>query len=108
MKMGVISIRDMLKAMKSDAVFSMRVVQYDAQRKKGGKVVEYREAVQLNAKGRAARGYTPDEAKKARAAKHRDRYTRNIAICADGHPTSMIRKIHPALVLEFNNKKVVP
>ena len=40
--------------------------------------------------------------------RHRRWYTRNICLLQNGVLTSIIRKIHPPLILEFNGQIVVP
>ena len=104
--------------MDSGATFSMKVVAYDRRRKKGGEIIEYSEA-ELARKNKeielvlGQRAMTPIEVKKqqllaSRDPHHKKWYTRNIRVLQNGHPTSLIKKIHPPLVLEFNGQKVVP
>lgn len=116
-----ITERDMLEYMETGKPFSLTFVTYDRKRKTGGKPQRYAEAILVQPKKEAAaaarRSLTPAE---ARAAEHRERnerradpnhrswYTRNIRILQDGQATTIVRKIHPPLVLEFNKKRVVP
>jgi len=103
--------------MESGAPFSIQVITYDARRKEGGKVVEYGEAVLLSAEekesliGRPKTQIEDWAERKAtarrKAPKHRKWYTRNIRVLQDGHPTSIVRKIHPPLVTLFNQQIVV-
>jgi hypothetical protein len=39
---------------------------------------------------------------------HQPNYTRNVRLTSAGTPTSIIKKIHPPLLIEFNGKIVVP
>lgn len=115
--MDSITVKDMLLEMETGAPFSCTVVSYDARRKEGGKVVEYTEAQLLatepkpNAAGRPLTQVEEWTERKANASRkapgHRKWYTRNIRVLQNGHPTSIIRKIHPPLVVLFNQKIVV-
>lgn len=109
----IITIREMLDYMQVGGVFSLTVVSYDRKRKRGGQVKQYAEARLLGAeenKPKRSRKATLLEAR-ALAPKHPDHlgnYTRNIRLMQNGADTSLIRKIHPPLVVTFNNKTVVP
>ena len=113
---AVISTKQMLATMEEGQPFSMVVVTYDRKRKKGGQIKEYPEAilVQADQKQQTNRPLTAIEAKVDRLTQikknphHHSHYTRNIQLLQDGHPTSLIKKIHPPLVLEFNGQKVMP
>lgn len=115
--MDQITVKDMLLEMETGAPFSMTVVSYNAKHKEGGKVIEYGEAVLLSTEKKpttAGRPLTPHEelgyrkeAAKRKAPNHRRWYTRNIRVLQNGHPTAIIRKIHPPLVILFNEKIVV-
>jgi len=115
--MDQITVKDMLLEMESGAPFSMTVVSYNARHKEGGKVIEYAEAVLLSTQpreGAAGRGATQveewqgrKEAAKRKAPNHRKWYTRNIRVLQNGHPTAIVRKVHPPLVILFNQKIVV-
>lgn len=116
--MEQITVKDMLSEMEAGLPFSMTVVSYNARHKEGGKVMQYGEAVLLAEQPReeaGASGRQPTqaeswaerkEAAKRKAPAHRKWYTRNIRVLQDGHPTSIIRKIHPPLVVIFNGKTV--
>lgn len=119
--MNIITIKEMLAHMEEGDVFSMKVVKYDRSRKKGGQIQEYNEA-KLHVKSEAEvvseainRPLTVVEKKmielkqlKQKKANHYENYTKNIVLCVNKFATSELRKIHPALVLEYNNKIVVP
>lgn len=101
--------------METGEVFSCKVVSYDRKRKKGGEIMEYAEAilVQNTKKESKARPKTLREQQVERlteikkAPNHREWYTRNIQLLQNGHPTSLIKKIHPPLIVEFNGDKEV-
>jgi hypothetical protein len=113
---GMITVKQALFNMKTGEVFSLRVVSYDRKRKKGGEIDEYHEAVLLREAEytdmKPARAMTPIEAMKTRLDRrdpnHQDFKTANIRILQNGHPTSLIKKIHLPLLVEFNGKTVVP
>lgn len=115
--MEIITIRQMLRAMETGAPFSCTVVSYDRRRRKGGQIIEYGEARLLREdeekQAAGARPLTKQEKlaaalKETKTPRHGKWYTRNIRILQDGHPTSLIKKIHPPLVVFFNHKQVVP
>jgi hypothetical protein len=119
--MDLISVKNCLQEMETGTVFSCKCVAFDRKRRTGGEVQEYHEAVLLQ------RGQTPEAptdraptaveqatqgffeiAEKTKAANHAAHYTRNIRLYCDGHPTEIVRKIHPPLLVEFQGKIVVP
>lgn len=110
-----ITVREMLAFMATGALFSLQGVTYNRRAKKGGgKIYEYPECMlaQATPGEKIDRPATHKEQSKQRVQKyapnHSMWYTRNIIICQNGHPTTMIRKIHPPLVVYFNGKIVVP
>ena len=103
--------------MESGQAFSLKVVAYNRQRKKGGDIKEYAEAILVRPTNEGEGNGRPptrlEQLRKELAAckrdpRHRKWYTRNIRILQNGFPTSIIRTIHPPLVIEFNGQKVVP
>lgn len=109
--------------MHSGEVFSLRVVSYDRRRKdKCGQVQEYREAVLVwgdggNDRARKKGERQPTALEKSlmtpiadisRNPEHGVHYTRNIRILMDGQKTEVMRKIHPALIIEFNGQTTTP
>ena len=115
---GMISIAKCLEIMHDGEVFSLKVVQYDRRRKdRRGQVLEIKQGKLVWGDGgseRVARqGERPltalekalvgaalgDTGKKPA---HQVNYTRNVRVYLDGNPTEVIRKIHPALIIEFN------
>jgi hypothetical protein len=90
-----------LKIIESGEIFSCKVVSFDAARKKGGEIKSYSQL--MTSKG------DPIEIKptKSVAQNHFNNSTRNCSVCADGQPTSMVRKIHIFLLLEVNGQKVM-
>jgi len=109
----MITTAEILAYMKSGKTFSMKVCSYDRSRKKGGKVREFPEAILTQAGPIASRPPTSIEKKQAELARirknphHRSHYTRNITILANGRKTSIVEKIHPPLILEFNGDSIV-
>jgi len=114
------TIKEMLAEFKTGNTFSLVCVSYNRKKKSGGKLITYEEAQLLQ---KAQRPEEPQRAATALEEKrtavqealavtknpsHREWYTRNIRILQDGVPTTIVRKIHPALVIKFNNQPVVP
>lgn len=120
----MITLRECLEAMHSGAVFSLRVVTFDRRRKdKCGKVVEYPQASLVwgdggNARSRKAlaeraptaleRALSGMDDMDKRDPNHARWYTRNIRLYQQGLPTEAIKKIHPALIIEFNGETTCP
>ena len=112
--------------MHSGAVFSLRVVSYDKRRRdRCGIVQEYREAVLVWGDGGKDRTIRKGEREQTalersligadvtqddwkRDPNHAAHYTRNIRVLVDGQPTELIKKIHPALIIEFNGQITTP
>jgi len=117
-----ITTRDMLREMEQGKHFSISRIKYDRSRKKGGEIEVIEEAILYtkkkadeNAAQQVGRSLTVVEEKKkelnelrSKKSNHKKWYSRNLIICQNGHPTSIIRKFHPPLVLEFNGLTVVP
>lgn len=109
---SMISIKKLLEYMESGQVFSMEVVAYDRTRKQGGQIKEYPEAVLVKREqaGQTERALTKMEmvntGARKKGANHKKHYTRNIRILQNGHPTGIIKKIHPPLILKFNDQTV--
>lgn len=109
----MITIKDMLKEMESGRVFSLSVVSYDHKRGTGGELINYPEAVLLTNKASQKTATRPPTRKEKleiaikKNPRHSHWYTRNIRICSNGVPTSIIKKIHPALVTLFNGEKII-
>jgi hypothetical protein len=118
----IISIRELLAHMEHGQPFSIEVVSYDRQKGTGGKIHIYEEAVLLTEATRGTYlGRELTESERSVSASVADQelivpknpnhyfnYTRNIRILQDGHPTNIIKKVHPPLILKFNGKTVTP
>jgi len=122
----MISIAKCLEVMHSGAVFGLRVVSYDKRRRdRCGIVQKYLEAVLVWGDGgkertirKGEREQTPLERSLIgadatqddwkRNPNHATHYTRNIRVLMDGQPTEVIKKIHPALIIEFNGLTTTP
>ena len=112
--MEQITVRDMIRYMESGAAFSLIYITFDDRRNKGGKVLAFREAMLLQHSPRQGeRQATTKEAKQEelknlRKDPHHGRwYTRNIRLLVNGFPSSVVKKIHPPLVVVFNHQIVV-
>ena len=117
--MEQITVKAMLAAMETGDPFSVVYVTHDRKRRKGGRIHRIPEAVLLQQDPNLAAGTfahrpaTPNERKimelneLRRAPHHQKWYTRNIRLLMNGYPTSEIRKLHPPLVILFNNLIVV-
>lgn len=117
----MLSTAEALKRLNTGAIVSITVISYDRTRKKGGQVLEYAEA-QLLQKNKQpvepARPMTKVEQQKARLREtdnmlkkdphHKANYTRNVRLMQDGQPTSIIKKIHPLLIIEMDGETVTP
>lgn len=119
----MLTIKKCLEIMHAGEVFSLKVVSYDRRRKdKTGQVQEYTEAHLVwgdggndRAKPQGERPQTDLERGMSGAVEidkrdphHGDWYTRNIRILQQGQRTEMVRKIHPALIIEFNGQPTCP
>lgn len=110
----------MLSQMETGNPFSARIVKYDRKRKKGGEVMDIKEARLLLPKkkekaekqlGRKLTGKEEEQWEADNASRipnHRKHYTRNIRLLADGVATNQVIKIHPPLVIKFNGEKTAP
>lgn len=103
----IISIKDATRHIDSGKPFTCTVVTYDASRGTGGKIIELEGVLARTVSDRPPTPYEQRDTD-AKAQNHYDNYTRNIALTTDGQRTAMLRKIHPPLLLTFNNKTVVP
>jgi len=120
----MITLRECLEVMHSGAVFSLRVVTFDRRRAaKCGKIIEYPEASLVWGDGgndrsrKAVAERAPTALERAlsgmddmdkRDPQHANWYTRNIRLHQQGAPTEAIKKIHPALIIEFNGEITCP
>jgi hypothetical protein len=118
---NIISIRDLLAHMEHGQPFSIEVVSYDRQKGTGGKIHTYEEAVllteatrdtflgrELTESERSVSAEIVPEPVVPKKPNHFLNYTRNIRILQDGHPTNIVKKVHPPLILKFNGKTVTP
>ena len=110
--MEVITIKEVLASMSTGNPFSLSYVTYDRSRKKGGQIKHVEEAELVMRQTIEGRPLTKKEASitaptKKKNPNHSENYTRNIRILQDGQATSLIKKIHPPLILTFNQLQVV-
>jgi len=105
-----ITIRQMLDEMKAGVICSLTVITYDRKRKSGGKIKHFPEMRLYEEGMELGRPLTEAEKKafrKKKAPRHGRHYTRNMVVMQNGTPTSIIRKIHPPLVMRYNGKIVL-
>ena len=100
--------------MKTGEPFSCVVVSYDKKRKTGGKIIHYGEAILYNAREQqaATRGQTRveelrEQLRNRRNPHHSKHFTRNIQLLINGHPVGDPVKLHPPLVVRFNDQSVI-
>lgn len=122
---GMITLAKCLEIMHSGEIFSLKVVGYDRRRKdKTGEVYEYPEAKLVWGDGGSDKlrpqGERPmTDVEKMLSAQpvadvvkrnpnHAYWYTRNIRLLVNGQPTAIIKKIHPALIIQFNGETTCP
>jgi hypothetical protein len=117
---GMISIAQCLERMHNGELFSLKCVSYDRRRKdRRGQVIEIKQGKLVWGDGGsdrvAAQGERPltELEKKLVNAKfdkivkkpaHQVNYTRNVRVYIDGHSSELIKKVHPALIIEFNGQ----
>lgn len=111
----MISVAECLKIMADGQPFRCRTVSYDRKRKKGGNIetieavlLDEAQMLKLRPDRAATKRETINQRPDRRDPKHADHFTRNVRICQNGHPTSLLRKIHPPLLIEFNGQLVTP
>jgi len=97
-------LAEALKIIESGKPFSCKVVTFDKKRGTGGKIREFAEVVYSQPEKSEQ---VPSSVAKPKAANHYDNFTRNVLICMNGIPSSVIRKLHLSLLLEVNGKKVM-
>ena len=109
----IITVSEMLAEMSNGSNFSIEYYTFDRKRKTGGELKSFDEAELLIPKKNATDGRAPTEFEKIKLAQkkgkkpnHKLYYTRNIRILQDGEKTTVIKKIHPLLVVKFNNRIV--
>jgi len=111
------TVKECLDYMESGRAWSCRYVTYNRQKKTGGEVevvfeaVLAREEEGANSDRNQTRAEQRNNIQKKEALKnpnHSQWYTRNYVLCEGGIPSSIVRKLHPPLLIEFNGEKVVP
>lgn len=109
-----ITLKAMIAEMQTGATFSCTVISFDKKRGTGGEILEYHEARLFDPKleQHASRAATEVERlrerlQESRNPNHGKHFTRNIMLMMNGHTTSETRKIHPPLVVSFNNQTVL-
>lgn len=126
---AAVTLQEVLRRLDAGELCGMRVVKYDAQRGRGGDIMDIVECKLLAAE-KSPRTYgkqkgaapspdedpdapTPVDAEAAnlpddrRDPNHFRHFTRNVRLYQDGSPTSIIRKIHPPLIIEFGGAPVI-
>lgn len=107
----MVSISDCLKRLKAGEVVTLEVWKYDKNRKTGGDIDTFQcqllippapvggEATQTTTQTTKPDATTPPLGAGG--------YTRQVRIFANGHPTSIIRTIHPPLIKSLNGIETV-
>lgn len=114
----MITLREVLQYMATGQSFSCRVVTYDRKRKQGGPELHLPEARLLDAEkeenpyarpltARERNLRSPRQHGHTRDPNHHVHFTRNVRVLQDGQPTTIIRKIHPLLITEFNGLELM-
>jgi len=101
----------MLDWMESGKPFSLICVAYDRQRRTGGHLLHIDEA-RIYQPGKPPQGVRPATrmeylTHRSRSPAHGQHYTRNIQVFQEGQPTAIIKKIHPPLIISFNEREVL-
>ena len=97
------NLSEALKVTESGEIFSCKVVAFDHKRKTGGHIKFYPELVH----SKSTDFIIPSTKSETKAQNHFENATRNFLKCANGQPTSVVRKIHIILMLEVNGQKVM-
>lgn len=91
--------------------FSIKFVTYDHNRKKGGRIVHYPEAIitqsKTTKKKEAQTSIVPAKKSKTVNPNHWKNATRGLKILVNGVESETIRRFHVFLMLEFNGQKVI-
>jgi hypothetical protein len=101
--MQIIQFADVIQLMsKTDHTgkpvpFALKVVTYDRNRKKGGKILVIDKAIVERQSDKNKQ--TPGK----NSPRHYENSTKNIMLI----PSMQIRRIHPRLIIEFNNKQMI-
>jgi hypothetical protein len=117
-----IRISDCLKRLEGGETIDLEVWQYDSKRKKGGDIDRFSCQLLTGIEHQTVSGRPLTESEKVEAGSddiddntlhhrkpnHSKWYTRNVRIVVNGHPSSIIRKIHPLLIKSLNGIKTVP
>jgi hypothetical protein len=113
--MNIISISDCLKRLEAGEVATLEIWLYDRNRKKGGgidtltcKLLQKAEETVTECRVSSVEQQLSSAKTDKRSPNHGFFYTRNVRIMVDGHPSAVIRKIHPPLIKSFNGIKTVP
>lgn len=116
---NIITIAECLKRLEAGEKVFLEVYQFDRKRKKGGKIDSFdcvllkNEGIPVGEDGVMIIGSvgvenTEGPLRDKRNPNHRIFYTRNVRILINGHPSGVVRKIHPPLIRSFNGFKTVP
>lgn len=114
----MITVGEVWDTMQRGEVFSLRAVKYNRQAKTGGDFITIEAGrVEKTPANKKATGPGDNQAPGPKVAdqwvagknpRHRKNHTVNIRILQDGVTTSVIKKVHVPLVVEFNGKIVLP
>lgn len=102
--MNTITLDEVLKIFNSGEIFSIRFVKFDAKRKTGGQIREFRHVVGSIHTTKKEQTSGAIQKKKQN---HFDNMTRNVHLVLDGYPVEAVKSIHLNLILAINDKKMI-
>lgn len=106
----VITLKEAVALIDSGAIFSCEVCSFDQKRRdKSGKRLAYTQVKVAARHGERApsRPQTEREKLLSKAQNHQAYHTRNVVMCQDGMPTSIVHKIHLPLLETVNGRQIV-
>ena len=105
----ILTISDCVRRLEAGEVATLEVYTYDAQRKRGGKIEQMTcQILRGEQEDGVSAGIATQNPKPETQNPKRKFYIRKVRIIADGHPTAVIRTIHPPLIRSFNGVKTLP
>lgn len=117
--MNTVNLAQVMAIIDSGDPFSVEVCGCDRRRKRGGTLHSWTcqlnrfDVPQANRFVKPARMSAQEVAEirslfKRKEKNHFDNFTRNVVILQNGLPTSLVRDLHPPLILTINGKDLIP